>query len=110
MRYRCYQINDTEPEGFAWFAKSIADYREQGVTLWRENYDYIVIIRLDEYRRYPFGNCGCSQGYRHKHTGWTIPDYCRQSGGCPEIWHKTKRRQLEVSEDSPILDYITANS
>lgn len=54
------------------------------------------------------GNNG-SQGWWHKKTGYTIPDFCRQQGGCPDVW---TRQQLEVSDQvivahgSPIVDYM----
>jgi len=111
--YRCYQINDEEPlpgdDGDptgTYFEHSILAHANTAPSLSRSDYDYIVIINRDEYKLYPFGNQRCSQGYRHKPTGWTFPDLCRQQGGCPEIWNRSTRKQLTVAPNSPIFDYF----
>lgn len=77
-------------------------------TLKHEDWDYVYVVRRRSYRKYWSGNDG-SQGWRHRETGYTIPDFCRLTGGCPDMWHRTRRRQLTVREDSPILNYLVSH-
>lgn len=71
-------------------------------------WEYVQVVDRNSLNSWWSGNDG-SQGWRHKETGYTIPDYCRQVGGCPEIWTKV---QMELSEPviiahgSPIIDYM----
>lgn len=107
MKARIYQINDDWQDHSwpDWFEKSIEAFADQAPSLDPTDYDYVQIIPLDRYKGYYCGNGG-AQGFRHKITGWTFPDWCRQTGGCPEMWYTTKRRQLTISEDSPVWDYL----
>lgn len=110
MDYRTFQINDSQPEhlfnGQTYFAVSMQIFLHTAPSTQHNEYDYINIVELTEYERYPFGNMQCAQGYRHRSTGWTFPDLCRQHNGCPEIWHQSDQPQLEIADDSPILDCI----
>jgi len=101
---RCYQINDewldcSWPD---WFEMSIEAFTDEAPSIDPKDYDYVQLIPIQSYRRWRFSNDG-SQGFRHRATGWTIPDHCRQHKGCPEMWYKSKRRQLDIATDSPIL-------
>jgi hypothetical protein len=68
-------------------------------------WDYVQIVTVASWKEFSCGNDG-AQGWRHQKTGYTIPDYCRLQGGCPEIWTHNRRRQLEISDDSPVVDYV----
>ena len=70
-----------------------------------EAWEYVQIVPMKSHKRYTIGNDG-AQAWRHKETGYTVPDYCRQSGGCPEIWSRTRRKQLHIASNSPVWDYI----
>lgn len=106
---RVYQINDDwknhswTKEG--WFEKSIKVFRDKAPSTDIDDYDYVQIVPQCSYYRYWCGNDG-TQAFRHRDTGWTFPDYCRQQGGCPEMWYRSRRRQMDVSQDSPVLAYI----
>lgn len=69
---------------------------------------YVQVVDQRSVDAWWSGNNG-SQGWWHKKTGYTIPDFCRQQGGCPEVW---TRQQLEESDqviiahDSPIIAYM----
>ena len=106
---RVFQINDALANhswtAEEWFRASIKQFTQEAPSTKLRDYDYVQVIDGRDYRRFSCGNSG-SQGFRHKQTGWTIPDYCRQTGGYPEIWTKTKRKQLPISEDTPIIDYL----
>ena len=88
-----------------WFDESIRAFRDVAPSTRLEDYDYVQLVPLSSYRRYFSGNDG-AQGWRHRTSGWTIPDYCRQAGGRPEIWTKTRKHNLEVSDGSPVLDFL----
>jgi len=107
MSIRCYQINDqwTNHSWPNWFEASLARFLDEAPSVDPADYDYIQVTPLNQYKPYYCGNGG-SQGFRHKTTSWAFPDYCRQRGGCPEVWTTTKRRQLAISSDSPIWDYL----
>jgi hypothetical protein len=77
-------------------------FRHRAASLSFEDYDYVQIVPLASWTRYSSGNDG-AQGWRHKQTGWTIPDFCRQSQGYPEMWFKGKWPKLAIAENSPVL-------
>lgn len=110
MAYRVFEIKDSEPEhlfnGQTYFAVSIDAFTKIAPSTQPEEYDYVNVIEPIEYNRYPSGNMQCAQGYRHRCTGWTFPDLCRQHNGCPEIWHQSDQPQVEIADDSPILNCI----
>ena len=109
MTYRCYQINDhLEWGGYEpgeWFRMSLARFIAIAPSQEMAEYDYVQVVPGSSWARYWSGNDG-AQGWRHRMTGWTIPDHCRQSGGTPEVWRKGRRWQLDIAADSPIWSYI----
>lgn len=72
-------------------------------------WDYIQIVPVRSLDAYRSGNDG-AQGWRHRETGITIPDYCRQTGGTPELWTREnwieQDRAVTIADGSPVLDYI----
>jgi len=71
-------------------------------------WEYVQVVSAVNIIQYYCGNDG-AQGWRHIETGYTIPDYCRQTGGCPEIWTRENALQqanIVISNDSPILDFL----
>ena len=107
MDVRTWQINDDWQDHSwpNWFKKSLEAFADEAPSIDPADYDYVQITPMDHYKGYYCGNGG-AQGFRHKATGWTFPDWCRQTGGHPEMWTTTKRHQLTISDDSPIWDYI----
>jgi len=85
------------------FKDDILSFDPQGLD--HRRWEYVQIIPGDDYKEYWSGNAG-AQGWMHRNTRWTIPDRCRQMGGYPEMWYRTRRWQLELAADSPIWDYI----
>lgn len=106
-KVRCYQINDQWEwrawRTLKWFEASMEAFADQAPSTDPEDYDYVQVVPIRSYRAWRCGNDG-AQGFRHRETGWTIPDHCRQSGGCPEMWHRSRRWQREIASNSPILD------
>lgn len=104
---RVYQINDQWQDHSwpDWFERSIEQFASVAPSLEPEDYDYVQIVDRESYDHYYIGNDG-AQAFRHKATGWTFPDFCRQSHGCPELWQRSRRRQLHISKDSPVLGYL----
>ena len=107
MSLRCYQINDQweDHPWDNWFEASMEAFADEAPSLDPDEYDFVQIIAAESYKAWRLGNDG-SQGFRHRATGLTFPDHCRQRGGCPGMWQRSKRRQLDIAPDSPILDYI----
>lgn len=88
-----------------WFNMSIKAFRTIAPSTRFEDYDYVQLVPRSSYSKYCSGNDG-AQGWRHRKSGWTIPDYCRQINGYPEMWVTTRKRNLEISKDSPALDFL----
>ena len=107
VKVRVYKIpsDDGQYSEQEWFKLSIKAYAQNAPSTRLKDYDYVQVVPMSLWKSFPSGNDG-SQGWRHKTTGWTIPDYCRQTGGYPEVWSKSNYRQLAISEDSPILDHL----
>jgi len=94
----------------ACFFESLKKYRDIAPSFDFEDYDYVQVIPKKSYVRWDSANDG-TQGYRHKGSGWTVPVNCIQSGKIPKMWAKTNsslRNQLNVSENSPIWNFIIA--
>jgi hypothetical protein len=89
-----------------WFKLSIKDFKRKAPSTVMDDYDYVQVVPLSSWHKFWQGNDG-SQGWRYKKTGWTIPDYCRQRNGCPEVWTKSNYRQLDIAEDSPIFKFLS---
>jgi len=85
-----------------WFEKSIVSFKSTAPSARFEDYEYVQVVPMASWKKFPSGNDG-SQGWRHKATGYTIPDYCRQTQGCPDMWYKGRYKQLLIAENSPIL-------
>jgi hypothetical protein len=119
--FRIYRINDhrdffAREEWKPWFLKAIQTAKKQGfrppqsrkgVYLLRD-WDYIQVVPMEDWRTLWSGNAGM-QGWRHKQTGYTIPDYCRLSRGTPEMWEKERhkyRRQVIITNLRKNRPYI----
>jgi len=107
MEVRVFKI---EPNGGSytpkeWFAMSIEAFGDIAPSTRFEDYDYVQLVPQSSYDLYFSGNDG-TQAWRHRKSGWTIPDYCRQVSGYPEMWNKTRKKNLEISKDSPVFDFL----
>ena len=113
VNLRCYRLDtgDGFPMGYhLWelgpsFRAAIRAFPEAPSRDNPNAWEYVQVVPLTSWHAYDCGNDG-AQGWRHRATGYAIPDYCRQTGGCPEVWTHTTRRQLTILEDSPILRYL----
>jgi hypothetical protein len=109
IKIRAWQIND-QWEDHAWYKEewfdaSLAAFSSDAPSKDSADYDYIQIVPMAHYRAYFSGNGG-AQAFRHKGTGWTFPDHCRERGGCPEMWKRSYRHQVTISDDSPVWSYL----
>ena len=123
----CVQIND---HGFAthdWFMESIGGwqmpngffgfelsiYMEKGSwDRWvRRDWDFVLVAPLISVRTFWAGNDGM-QAWRHRRSGYVVPDHCRQTGGCPEIWNSSDikgKRELKIANLGEVESYVVLN-
>jgi hypothetical protein len=104
-----YEINEDWREHswgmLEWFQASIEPFKDDAPSTEPNDYDYIQVIPDESASAYPFGNDG-AQGFRHRETGWTFPDHCRQNGGRPELWHQDDMNKPHLSINGPISSFI----
>ena len=93
-KINCVNINDHSFASSDWFVQSVEiwdcpedllERRAASGTLLRKGWDFVLVTPLISVQSYWAGNDGM-QAWRHRKTGYTIPDHCRQTGGCPEVW------------------------
>lgn len=120
----CVEINDHHFRTHDWFMESIRDwpmpdrffghqlkiYMDKGSwDRWvSRDWDFVLVAPLTSVRSYHAGNDGM-QAWRHRRTGFTIPDHCRQTGGCPEMWSSGDvkgKRELKISNLHDVEDFV----
>jgi len=101
VRINCVQINDENQANRDWWWKSVAAWRDRipdalrGVSF--SMWDYVLVVPHLSVRSFWCGNDGM-QAWRYRGTGlsgeyagtwagYVVPDFCRQEGGCPEMWN-----------------------
>jgi len=115
----CVEVNEWGMAEHEWFMKSIEEwqlpeelkvYAEKGT--WdnavSKDWDFVLVIPLESVRKYWSGNDGM-QAWRHRRTGYVVPDHCRQTGGCPEVWNSSDvkgRRELEIANLEEIEEFV----
>lgn len=106
----CVEINDHGFNTREWFCDSVNGWKVPNELLFAEypEWDFVLVIPWISVRSYWAGNDGM-QAWRHRRTGYTIPDHCRQTGGCPEIWNASEvkgKKELEISNLSEVEEYV----
>lgn len=117
MKIKAWRLptEDGNPMGYSvWkvspsFAAAVGAYLDRAPdvedhTAW----EYIQIVPINSLEKWWKGNDG-AQAWRHIETGYTIPDFCRQTAGYPEVWTRADAEgaeEVEISEDSPVWRYI----
>jgi hypothetical protein len=113
----CFALTEDDAPGYGHQSNEFEESLEAALEQYpsapdRDNpaaWEYVQLIPLDSWRgSWYMGNDG-TQAWRHRKTGLTIPDYCRQTNGCPEIWNRANmegRKQLTIAPHSPALDYL----
>lgn len=107
-RITCVQIDDEREQ--EWFERSYRSWFKDSnpqVTDFRE-WQYVLVLPWSSVRLYWAGNDGM-QAWRNRRTGQVIPDHCRQTGGCPEMWNGDQvrgKRELEIANLTEIAEFI----
>jgi hypothetical protein len=110
IKVTCVQINDHGFNTEEWFEESFQNwYRNSNpvATSYKE-WDFVLVIPLISVRSYWAGNDGM-QAWRNRKTGQLIPDHCRQTGGCPEVWNSSDvrgKKELEISNLQEVEEYV----
>jgi len=115
----CVEINDHGFNTEEWFERSFQSWNRDGnpeVTNY-DHWDFVLVIPWISVRSYWSGNDGM-QAWRNRRTGQVIPDHCRQTGGCPEIWNAADvkgKKELAVAnlaevEAFVVLDHASQTS
>ena len=97
----CVEINDENQAEKDWWWRSVSAWGTRLPDALRgmpfSMYDYVLVVPLQSVRSFFSGNDGM-QAWRYRGTGlkppysgtwagYVIPDFCRQEGGCPEMWN-----------------------
>ena len=107
----CVEIND---HGFAkheWFVESMKGWPRPPNELINGKYqewDFVLVLPWISVRSYWAGNDGM-QAWRHRRTGYVVPDHCRQTGGCPEVWNISEvkgKRELKITNLEEIEEFV----
>ena len=118
-RVTCVQINDHGFNTLDWFIQSLENWDlpenlqpYAAKTLWdrhvKKNWDYVLVVPWYSVKMYWCNNDGM-QAWRHRRTGYVVPDHCRQTGGCPELWNTDDvkgKRELLISNPVEITEYL----
>jgi hypothetical protein len=109
-RITCVQINDHGFNTFDWFKQSVHKWEEgQEPILWRyPEWDFVLVIPWISVRSYWSSNDGM-QAWRHREEGNVVPDHCRQTGGCPEVWTSADvkgKRELAIANLQEIESFV----
>ena len=119
-RINCVEINDHSFAEHEWFLQSLKSwsYLTDDLKVYLENgswdtwvskdWDFVLVVPWNSVRRYWCSNDGM-QAWRHKQTGYVVPDYCRQTGGCPEVWHVDDvrgKRELKIANLAEVGPFV----
>lgn len=124
LKITCVEINDHGYAEFGWFRDSIelwphhndlvASYRKKiaiGDCFVHKDWDYVLVVPLSSVKQFWCGNDGM-QAWRHRRTGYVVPDRCRQEGGCPEMWNTSEvkgKRELEIKNLVEVTAYVVTD-
>lgn len=110
VRVTCVEINDHGFKTEEWFSQSLENWPlPMGLINYKiEEWDFVLVVPLISVQQYWCGNDGM-QAWRHKKTGYVVPDHCRQTGGCPEVWNTSDvkgKRELEIRNLAEVEDLV----
>jgi hypothetical protein len=106
----CVEINDHGFKTEEWFTQSMQGWPlPMGlIDSTMDDWDFVLVVPLISVREYWCGNDGM-QAWRHKKTGYVVPDHCRQTGGCPEVWNKEDvrgKKELEIRNLAEVEEFV----
>lgn len=109
-RVTCVAINDHQFAEKEWWERSLQSWPHQSAprsTDYRE-WDFLLVVPLKSVREFWASNDGM-QAWGHRPTGYVVPDHCRQTAGCPEVWNADDvkgKKEWKISNLSEIEEYI----
>ena len=104
----CVQINDDRLADLEWCLRSLTGVGHDPKTIKRKEWDYVLVAPIKSVRDFWCSNDGM-QAWRNKISGYVVPDHCRQTGGCPEIWNTEdvkRKRELRIVNLAEIEEYV----
>jgi hypothetical protein len=116
----CVEINDHGFNTQEWFERSVEGWqmpkisalekyrRQTSRLLANRHWDFVLVIPWISVRSYWAGNDGM-QAWRHRTTGYVVPDHCRQTGGCPEVWNADEvkgKKELKIANLVEIEEFV----
>lgn len=115
----CVEINDSGEAELEWFLRSLESWGPRNETLaeyirksddeWVvKDWDFVLVVPLISVRRFWCANDGMT-AWRRRQCGYTIPDHCRQTGGCPEVWNSDDvkgKRELLIANPAEIEEFV----
>lgn len=106
----CVEINDHGFKTEEWFSQSMENWPLPTglIDSKMEEWDFVLVVPLISVREYWCSNDGM-QAWRHKTTGYVVPDHCRQTGGCPELWNTSDvkgKRELKIVNLAEVEEHV----
>lgn|GEM_PF-5122285 len=115
-RITCVQYNEDRQATREWWEQSISQWKKSyrmsppgpaihGVPFkeWR----FVLLAPLKSVLEFWASNDGLT-GWMHT-SGYLIPDHCRQTGGCPEVWNAEEfkgKKELRIANLAEIEEYV----
>jgi hypothetical protein len=132
-RITCVEINDDGQATHEWWMRSIESWGHmlpEPLKIYLEKIDdkmvlkdwiFVLVAPLASVQQFWCGNDGLTGWMRNQDQefgGYLIPDHCRQTGGCPEVWNVSEvkgKRELPIMnlteiEDLVVLDHSQRSS
>ena len=109
-RINCVEINDHNYNTEEWFVRSVRPWPLPtllGYSRYSE-WDFVLVVPWNSVRLYWSSNDGM-QAWRHRQKKYLVPDHCRQTAGCPEMWTVADvkgKRELQIDNLDLISRYI----
>lgn len=110
----CVEVNDDQLATKEWWYRSLDSWYPDQPTPSLEwetillTWDFVLIVPLSSVQQFWCSNDGMT-GWRKRRTGLVVPDYCRQTGGCPEVWNTSQvkgKRELVIANLPEIEHYV----
>jgi hypothetical protein len=107
-RITCVKNNEDGQNTDEWFEQSMIGWYAVLELDRKRNWDFVLVVPWISVRQFWCGNDGMT-AWRHRASGYVVPDHCRQTGGCPELWNSSDvkgRRELLIKNLAEVEPYI----
>lgn len=119
-RITCVAVNDDNQNTEEWFQRSLEGWSlPAGIKVYvpldtpggrwiYRDWDFVLVVPWISVRQFWCGNDGMT-AWRHRSFGYVVPDHCRQTGGCPELWNASEvkgKRELPIANLAEVEPFV----